>query len=368
MTIDLWTEPETDPSNAFFTATLGNFTLLPNGQLRYKDPAGTQNGVTLVRIQPRPSAGTDRITIKRKAAAAIAVPPGGVFRMLLTSGSTCVRHCGSSCSLTPSNRFKCQKSSDTALCGTKSGCELINASSGQCLFPYPSSFFLKDDVTTPTGLKMNYPALGMPINNGGDPLDATAWNDQLDGYSPGTMMLVNFPQGVDAALSGLNTWQNYAPSVNPATSPTILLDADTGELIEHFAENDISIAPGNIPVAPPNQALIVRPGRRLKNSGHYIVALRNLVAIGGSPIQPESVFQALRDGTPTGNHVVEARRSAFETIFQKLQNAGVARSNLIMAWDFHTASDHALEQWLIHMRNETSRRSARMHPRSSSTT
>src|SRR5690348_18059110 len=49
----------------------------------------------------------------------------------------------------------------------------------------------------------------------------------------------------------LNTWQNYLPSLDPNNSPTILLDYDTGELIEHFAEVDVSLAPNNQPVAPP---------------------------------------------------------------------------------------------------------------------
>jgi hypothetical protein len=352
LSLDLWTEPETDPAHGFYSVTLpaGGFTTTPSGQQRYKDPAGVIGGITLVKLQTL-STGDKRITVKRKGAA-ITVPPGGVFRMVATSGGGCVRHCGASCSLLPSGSLKCQKSTDTALCGVKSGCELLNPSGGNCLFPYPSSHFTRTDVATPTGRRLDYGPTALPANASGVHINPQAWNDQLDGFSPGTMMLVNFPQGVDVALSNLNTWQNYAPSVNPATSPTILLDYDTGELIEHFAEVDVSIAPGNVPVAPPNQTLIVRPGRRLKNDGRYIVALRNLVAPGGSPIQPEEAFKALRDGTPSGNHLVEPRRSAFEVIFDKLEDAGVARGNLLLAWEFNTASDAAIESWLLHMRNE----------------
>jgi hypothetical protein len=75
--------------------------------------------------------------------------------------------------------------------------------------------------------------------------------------------------------------------------------------------------------------------------------------VGGSPIQPEPAFKALRDGTPSGNHLVEPRRAAYEQLFDTLEDAGVARSNLILAWEFHTASDAAIEGWLLHMRNET---------------
>jgi hypothetical protein len=353
LTLDLLTEPETDPANAHYSVTLpaGGFTQTPSGLIRYKDSAGAVGGITSVKIKTL-STGDRRITVKRKGSV-LALPPGGVFRMILTSGGACVRHCGASCSQLANGKLKCQKSTDTALCQVKSGCELLNPSGRNCLFPYPSSFFLRDDATTSTGKRMNYGPGALPANASGVHIDPTAWNAQLDGFSPGTMMLLNFPQGVDVALSNLNTWQDYTPSVNPATSPTILLDYDTGELVEHFAEVDVSIAPGNVPVAPPNQAMIIRPGRRLKNGGHYVVAVRNLVAPGGAPITAEPAFAALRDGTPTGNHLVEPRRSAFEEIFSRLEDAGVARAGLTLAWDFHVASDDAIQRWLLHMRNET---------------
>ncbi len=228
LSIDLWTEPETDPANAFFSVALpaSGFTMLPSGQLRYKDNLGAHGGITLVQLKTL-ATGEDRVTIKRKGTA-LTVPPGGVFRMVLTSGSACVRHCGTSCSLLPSGNLKCQKSTDTALCGIQSGCELLNPSGNNCLFPYPSTAFETNDASTPTGERLNYKLLAMPANNNGVHIDPTQWNAQLDGFSPGTMMLVNFPQGVDVTLSNLNTWQNYLPSLNPATSPTILLDYDTG--------------------------------------------------------------------------------------------------------------------------------------------
>jgi len=353
LTLDLWTEPEADPGNAFFTATLPNtaFITLPSGQLRYVDNTGAQGGITLVKIAPLKT-GDRRITVKRKLGPAIVTPPGGVFRMVLTSGTACVRHCGAPCSLLPSGNLKCQKSTDTQLCGIRSGCELLNSSSGHCLMPYPSTWFERDDVTTQTGKRLNYPLLAMPTNNNGVRIDPTQWNAQLDGFSPGTLMMANFAQGVDPVLSGLVSWQNYPASLNTATSPTILLDYDTGEVIEHFAEVDVSIGP-NGQIAPPYQAVIVRPGRRLKNNGHYIIAMRNLVAVGGAPIPAEPAFAALRDNMPTGNHLIEPRRPAFENIFTRLVAAGVNRSSLILAWDFHTASDFALEHWLLHMRDET---------------
>ena len=140
------------------------------------------------------------------------------------------------------------------------------------MLPYPSSLFTTADSDTDTGRRINYPLLAMPANNSGTHIDPTAWNT-LDGYSPGTMILANFPQGVDVVASNLPPLTDFTASL-AATSPTILLDYDSGERIEHFAEVDASVD-----VAPPKQALIIRPGRRLKNNGHYIVALRGLIPI-----------------------------------------------------------------------------------------
>ena len=33
--------------------------------------------------------------------------------------------------------------------------------------------------------------------------------------------------------------------------------------------------------------------------------------------------------------------------------AGVPQNNLILAWDFHVASDDSIERWLISMRDQT---------------
>ena len=126
-----------------------------------------------------------------------------------------------------------KRSTDTALCGILSGCEMLNAAGKQCLLPYPSSLFLHDDPTTATGERLAYPRRGMPSNAAGVHVNPVKW-DSLDGFSPGTIGMAVFPQGVDLLLSNAPSLLNYAASIDPA-SPTVLLDADTGERIEHFA-------------------------------------------------------------------------------------------------------------------------------------
>jgi hypothetical protein len=193
----------------------------------------------------------------------------------------------------------------------------------------------------------------MPANASGVHIAAADYNT-LDGFSPGPTITAYWPQGVDLVASGIPPLTNFAASVDPA-SPTVLIEADAPgcQRVEHFGENDVS-AGASGPVAPPNQVFMIRPGRRLKNGTRYIVALRDLIGQDALPIQPGIAFKALRDGTPSGNASVEARRPAMDAILNKLStDCGIARSSVMLAWDFTTASDDNLTRWLLHMRDET---------------
>src|SRR5262249_15101453 len=256
-------------------------------------------------------------------------------------------------------KTKCARSTDTALCGIKSGCEVLNLTDGPqaartCLLPYPSSLFLRADASTVTGKRVNYPREVLPANASGGHINPTSLN-QLDGFSPGPILTTYWPQGVDLAASNIPPLTNWPASLDPG-SPTVLIEADAPGCVrvEHFGENDVSVDPSSMPLAPPNQVFMIRPGRRLKNGTRYIVALRNFVGQDAQPIQPSTAFKSLRDGSPSGSAALEARRPAFDGIFTKLENdCGIARSGLLLAWDFTTASDDKLTRWLLHMRDET---------------
>lgn len=203
-----------------------------------------------------------------------------------------------------------------------------------CLYPYPSSFFLVRDPDTPTGWRMNYARAAMPANHRGVHIDPKEWNT-LDGFSPGAMMLALFPEGVDLTASGAPSITNYPRSLEP-DSPTVILDADTGERIPHFAEMD---ADGT---SDADRSLILRPGVRLQERHRYIVALRHLRDRSGNDIVPRRAFRILRDGEATPVRAIESRRAHFEDIFARLEAAGVARGDLQLAWDFVVASSEAI--------------------------
>jgi hypothetical protein len=243
-------------------------------------------------------------------------------------------------------------------------CEVLNNAS--CLLPYPSSRFLDQDPSTLTGLRMNLPQAGFPTVVG-DPLDADVYNVDhvLDGFSPTAQILMHFPSGVD--LEASNASRLLPPGVTPvsppyvdtrtyddtslqATSPTLLIHADTGEQILHFVELDARAEGAEI---PGRQALIMRPGIGLTPGERYIVAIRDLVDEGGAPVEPEPPFAVLRDWRFTDIAAINERRVYYEfKIFPQLAAAGVAREDLILAFDFTVQSEENLTGQVISMRDQ----------------
>jgi hypothetical protein len=228
----------------------------------------------------------------------------------------------------------------------------------RCLLPYPSSFFLTPDTATPTGVRVRYGLQSLPKNVGGVHVDPTDWNT-LDGFSPGPMILALFPDTgapVDVGPgSAVAFHTNFARSLE-ADHPIVLMHADTGERIVHFAELDANTTDVT------RRALIVRPGRRLDDATRYLVAFRDLTDTLGNPIRPRLAFRAIRDGgseaelaaacgAPCAAAIV-ARRPVFTDVFARLQANGVDPASLILAWDFTTASSQALTGWIRSVRDQ----------------
>ena len=221
-------------------------------------------------------------------------------------------------------------------------CEFLN--DAHCLLPYPSAYFLRPDPTTDSGLRVNYPRTIMPANTDGVHIDPTEWNT-LDGFSPGPILVATFPQGIDLAASGAPPLTDVARSVD-TDSPTVVLDAATGERIPHFAELDVQAS------APATQAFMIRPAVRLRNATRYVVAIRGLKNPAGDPVVPPRPFQILRDRQASPVAAINARRAHFEEVFDILQLAGVDRSDLLLAWDFTTASTRSLTGRALAVRDQ----------------
>ena len=224
-------------------------------------------------------------------------------------------------------------------------CEILN--DVECLLPYPSSRFLEPAVT-PTGFRLRFPAAGMPVQNGArlspDPYLV------VDGFSPTVQILMHFPGGVDPVQSNasrlLPETRSYDLRSLDPDSPTVLIDADSGEHILHFIEPDARAAD------PARQVLFLRPARSLLPGHRYIVAMRNLRHADGSAVAPEAPFAALRDERPTDIGAIEARRPAFDDIVARLAQAGVPSDNLVLAFDFIVQSDEGLTSQMLSMRDQ----------------
>jgi hypothetical protein len=228
-------------------------------------------------------------------------------------------------------------------------CEILN--NAECMLPYPSSRFLVP-ANTATGWRVSFPETGMPVQSG-KPLSPDPYSI-LDGFSPTVQILMHFPGGVDPVGSNASrllpeTRTYNSRSLDP-DSPTVLLDVDTNTRVLHFIEPDAN-ATGNF--IPARQALFLRPARSLTPGHRYIVAIRNLVYPDGTPVTAEPAFAALRDQRPTDIQAIVSRQSQFEDIFSHLTVAGVARSELVLAFDFVVQSDAGLTGQMLSMRDQS---------------
>jgi len=221
---------------------------------------------------------------------------------------------------------------DVARSEISRGCNPLSGG-GPCMFPWPSDVFTAADSTRPTGLRLAYDDTVVPRNTSDEPFPVADYNNRFDGFSPNSQIRFLFPSGVDK--KNLPPIDDVAASLAPA-SPTVLVNAATGERWVHFSEVDArALDPALTPV-------LVHPMKRLDFGTRYVVAVRDLVDPSGQPIEPSPIFRALRDKVSTDLPEVEALRAKYETIFADLEKAGVERKSLQLAWDFTTASNETL--------------------------
>ena len=220
-------------------------------------------------------------------------------------------------------------------------CEILD--SGNCMFPWPSSAFTVADDATETGLRVNLNQESMPANQLGVFVDPTEWN-RNDGFSPSQMILAQVP-GIDLEQTGTPPITDLEQSLS-ADSPVVVIRASTGEQHLIFAELDANTDD------PVEQTFIIRPMIQFERGERYIVALRNMRGADGELLEAPEVFRAFRDDTLTDNDAIEGRRDAMEDIFGILGDAGIAREELYLAWDFNIASVENITERILHIRDD----------------
>ncbi len=214
-----------------------------------------------------------------------------------------------------------------------------------CITPWPSNLYAVADSTSNTGMRLDIAEGALPTNLDDIAIDPAPLN-KLDGFSAAAPMIMAFEGGVDD--SNLVPHSRFADSLEDS-SPTVLVDMSTGERVLHFAELDLR-SPDRID----QQALYIRSAVRLKPSTRYAAAIRkSLKSKDGSELPIASGFAALIAGKTTKHERLEARRGDYEEVLAALANLGIPSDDLVVAWDFTTASDEALREDLIVSRDQT---------------
>lgn len=213
-----------------------------------------------------------------------------------------------------------------------------------CLLPWPSMAYVDADADSTTGFRLAIPREGMPINADQIIFEPDRLN-RWDGFSAIGPLLAMFPEGVSA--DGLPSWRDPDASL-AADSPIVLVNVETGERAPFFAEVDQN------QTDPTKRALIIRPLARLQTSSRYAVGIRNTIksASGGS-VTSSPGFLALRDGKSHSHGRFAKVEAGADAMFAALENHGVQKSELVLAWDFVTASDDFLRSDLTRMREQS---------------
>jgi len=220
-------------------------------------------------------------------------------------------------------------------------CEILDPAN--CMFPWPSSAFTVEDAATVTGRRVNLNPASLPANKQGVRVDPTQWN-RNDGFSPSQMILAQVP-GIDLAKTGAPPITDIEQSLGP-DSPVVVIRASTGEQHLVFAELDANTSD------PAEQVFIIRPMVQFERGERYIVALRTMRNAAGELLEAPEVFRTFRDDVLTDNDAIEDRRPAMEDIFSILDDAGIAREELYLAWDFNIASVENITERVLHIRDD----------------
>lgn len=221
------------------------------------------------------------------------------------------------------------------------GCDPLDTQ--QCLLPFPSDAYLVEDSSTTSGNRVNMPVGGLPVNSSDVPIEPAAWNLH-DGFSANASLLTYV---ADLDPANLPTWTDLGASLADDAT-VVLVDTTSGERVPLWAEPDAG-AVGS----PDEQLLVIHPAVSLEPATTYAVGLQGLNTAAGEPIAVSPVFEAYMDNATTDIDAIESRRDDMEAGFDALEDGGVDRGDLQLAWTFTTASVDDTTAAILKMRDET---------------
>lgn len=226
------------------------------------------------------------------------------------------------------------------------GCSPLFGGSA-CFLPYPSDFARKPDPSTRTGFRIDPPQGARFSTLAQKPGDVHG-RHVLDGFSTVPALVAALPGSLSPkGLPGVN--DDPAKSVEPS-SPTVLVDAETGKLVPHYTD---VILPKSESEDALRRPVVLRPSVKLKPRRRYVVAFRNVLTETGEKAAPAEGFRRLRDKTAKEPALVAIRDRYESEIFGTLEKSGISRSELQLAWDFTTGSDEAPQADMLAVRELT---------------
>ena len=221
-----------------------------------------------------------------------------------------------------------------------SGCDPIDDS--DCLLPYPSSFYLKNDPTTPTGFRVSIGSKVLPVLRYNKRLSTRHLNEK-DGFSVASTLMFRLVGGTTRGQLSYSSIENYKnPDVN-----SVLINLDTKELVPHFIELDMTTT------ADTEKPFLVNPAILLDYNAHYLFAVRNIVNRRGVTLGRKGSFKEfLESGSERA-----AQFLGTDGYLQIVEDAvNWRRDEIQIAWDFRTNSQESVSRRSELLRDDVARR------------
>jgi hypothetical protein len=232
------------------------------------------------------------------------------------------------------------KEATTIATETLSDCNPVDDT--HCMLPFPSSYHLKADDSTASGVRVAFGETTLPTNFNGVVLRPTYFNEK-DGFSTlGTL----YAGLMDASIKGVIGHDDLGAYADE-DARTILLNPRTDTRQPHFVERETQAAEAG------RDLLMLRPVVPLLHATQYVVGIRNLVDDQGDLVAGPDGFAALRDNTDHADPAIEAQRAHYEqVVFPALEQQGFERDTLQLAWSFTTGSKEGTTGRSVWMRDD----------------
>jgi hypothetical protein len=200
-----------------------------------------------------------------------------------------------------------------------------------------------EDASTPSGFAVSIPEVAqLELSDGR--LDPHKLHPS-DGFSTTPTIVAILPDEVtDAGFAGVLS--NPEQSIL-LTSPTLLIEARTGQLIPHFVDIDARDPKRE-------KSILIRPLIQLKPRERYVVALHQIKNISNELANAAPGFALLRDNTSADIPALAALQETFESqVFSITDAVGVVREELQLAFTFTTRSKEAPRADMLRIRELT---------------